>query len=415
MRAPRGSDPVVDGVSLFSNRMKRASDPSEQQLCFSLLSWCLQPDADNEAFFLLRDRIQQWDVFIELVRWHRVAALAWQRLSPLSEQLPPAVAESVQQMARNTAMQSLKLTHELKRVSALLQLHQIEFVVLKGPPLAQQLYGNPGLRFSKDIDILVQEKDVERANTLLSGHSYLRVFPPLDFPEVAMSRYKEFSKDYVYRHRDSGSELELHWRFNNNPHLLELDVFEPFRHITSCKLAGMELPVLSSTHQALYLMTHAARSSWGRLSWLTDIAALLRAPLDWESLLELARINGLTNIVWITANLTHHLLKIPLPEPLQAERFSAGPGARLLLRYFLTSTPQARYPGIIIRTLLDFLLCQRPGYKRSHLLQGFALHILDIAALPLPARFHFFYYPLRPFIYTWRKIRDHHQKKKALS
>ena len=51
---------------------------------------------------------------------------------------------------------------------------------LKGPLLAQMLYGSPGLRQSGDLDLLVRRKDFERAQVLLKDLGF-QPLSPADF------------------------------------------------------------------------------------------------------------------------------------------------------------------------------------------------------------------------------------------
>ena len=135
---------------------------------------------------------------------------------------------------------------------------------------------------------------------------------------------------------------------------------------------------------------------------MTDIAELLRRPLDWDGVLELAHQCGLARSVWITVNLTHRLLRTPLPQPLRPENFTGDISAHFALRFFLLYTPKPRYAPGLLNILLTFLFCQQPGFKRHHFIHSFALTLDDIAVLPLPKAFYFLYYPLRPVLYSWR-------------
>ena len=57
--------------------------------------------------------------------------------------------------------------HELTQMTSSLSQMHVDYIVLKGIPLNQLLYGERLVRKSRDIDILIQVKDIA------SVHQYL--------------------------------------------------------------------------------------------------------------------------------------------------------------------------------------------------------------------------------------------------
>ena len=94
------------------------------------------------------------------------------------------------------AIHALYLTAELLRILRLLDAHAIRAVPLKGPALAQSLYGDLALREFCDLDVLVQETDLRKARGLLEAQGYhldLSPRPPRTKPPMsAMSRTTAF-------------------------------------------------------------------------------------------------------------------------------------------------------------------------------------------------------------------------------
>ena len=70
------------------------------------------------------------------------------------------------------AQHQLLLRKHLLDIHDFLQERHIPYVVLKGIPLNQQLYGNKMLKYSGDIDILVDKKDFLAAHTCLLELGY---------------------------------------------------------------------------------------------------------------------------------------------------------------------------------------------------------------------------------------------------
>ena len=158
---------------------------------------------------------------------------------------------------------------------------EIEFVVLKGAALAEPVYGNPVLRHSHDLELLVPEADVHRAAAALrdagcDGSEPLR----------ASGKLRVF--------HDSGLPVVLRTRLFE-PELYGGDWEWCRGRTATVTVAGREALVLKPALALHHVCVHAAyghgRSS---LQWVTDAVLLVRGGMgggpdfcpDWTDLLE---------------------------------------------------------------------------------------------------------------------------------
>ena len=120
------------------------------------------------------------------------------------EQVTPALTERLEEalgLARWRGVQvellALQLQADLDRAG-------IPALPLKGTSLARNLYGEPGMRITQDIDILVNTEDLDRAMQTLSRRGYRRSNSP----------YDDYSRLHLgFRHeRSELPPVELHWR-----------------------------------------------------------------------------------------------------------------------------------------------------------------------------------------------------------
>jgi Uncharacterised nucleotidyltransferase len=120
------------------------------------------------------------------------------------EQATPALRERLEEalgLARRRGVQiellALQLQADLDRAG-------IPALPLKGTSLARNLYGDPGMRITQDIDILVDSEDLDRAAQALGRRGYRRSDGP----------YDDFSRLHLgFRHeRPELPPVELHWR-----------------------------------------------------------------------------------------------------------------------------------------------------------------------------------------------------------
>jgi len=66
----------------------------------------------------------------------------------------------------------LRLTAELFRILERFASEGIATLVIKGPVLAVQAYGDPAIRSYGDLDLLVRQADIRRATELMSAAGY---------------------------------------------------------------------------------------------------------------------------------------------------------------------------------------------------------------------------------------------------
>jgi hypothetical protein len=154
----------------------------------------------------------------------------------------------------------------------------IPHLVLKGPPLAERLYEDPGARVSHDLDLLVAPDDLQTAISTLSSLRYLAEGGP-------HARYALQHHHHVHLARRGAPLLELHFRaFTGFGIQLEA------RPLLERAREG----VLQLEDEVLYLALHAAGHLFERLGWLFDLKLLWEAhpELDLELLLARAAAVG---------------------------------------------------------------------------------------------------------------------------
>ena len=176
----------------------------------------------------------------------------------------------------------LTIVAELEKVD-------ISYVILKGIPLNQQLYGNQCIRISKDIDLLIPLSELEPAHHCLIGLGFQLMS---EFsPELLTQQRKKIYvglKDLIYRHPKFSIEIELHWRTTITRNFgFDFADIEAYRQTIT--LENKDLFVLKNEYNFVYLCIHGAISHWRRLKWLVDIAVFSqKQTFSWEEMLKIA-------------------------------------------------------------------------------------------------------------------------------
>lgn len=160
-----------------------------------------------------------------------------------------------------------------RKMSELLSAHGLDFSFLKGLGLSAQLYPDPAVRQSSDVDILVPADQSGLAIKLLNTEGFDHI--PYTYrrrrllPAIRQKQDMEIFKDLIFRHPDFDVPVELHKRlFQFEPKGLT----EEFGRSIRFEM----VPTISNAHYCLYLILHGAVCLWKRMKWLADLSLLVR-------------------------------------------------------------------------------------------------------------------------------------------
>ena len=221
--------------------------------------------------------VADWSAVARLATRHRVRPLLLEGLASAEAR---SAANGLEGQLRE--LRVVPRARGLRQLAALAEVHErlvaggIDSIVLKGLPLSQRLHGNPLLRESIDIDLLVPPERFGAAEEILLGSGWRRTRP--DFRETPKRRlwHDRLVKDALFV-RPGGVAVELHRRLLNNPHLFDAR-FEALREDGATQtVGGRAYRVLGDAHLLPYLACHGVEHYWHRLKWLCDIAALVAA------------------------------------------------------------------------------------------------------------------------------------------
>jgi len=181
--------------------------------------------------------------------------------------------------------------------------NSIPFVCLKGPMLSYRIYGDASVRFSHDIDLLLEMPDLERAISLMKESGYL-IAEGIDWPtdKVRQDLMIRSSQHISLYNKELRFSVELHWTIMYSLTLPQKKVLELVKeNLITMEFSGRVFTVMNKEFELLFLLIHGARHEWCRLKWLTDINDYPMEDLDEKHFLDLAhqlkaeRIIGQTN------------------------------------------------------------------------------------------------------------------------
>ena len=191
-------------------------------------------------------------------------------LRGLEENLVPAeIMQILMEHHRNQIFSTLGMTGELFRLLELFAANDIPALIVKGPALAMQAYGDPTMRSYGDLDFLVRQRNIRRATESLQAAGFQATVP------LSAIDAGKIPGQYLFCKTDTKLIVELHNDFTLRYFPRPLPIEEFFgRQIRVC-LDGREAPTLSVEDQLVLICIHGAKHLWERLIWIADVAALV--------------------------------------------------------------------------------------------------------------------------------------------
>jgi putative nucleotidyltransferase-like protein len=251
---------------------------------------------------------------------------------------------------------TLRLTAELFRLLELFAAKGIGALVVKGPVLAVQAYGDPAMRGYGDLDLLVRQRHIRRATESLiaSGYQAAVSLSAIDAGKIP--------GQYLFSKPDSKLLVELHNELTLRYFPRALPIEDFFARQIRVRLDAYEAPALAVEDELVLICIHGAKHFWERLTWIADVAALIskQTGIDWERAGASARAVGAEHLLHAGLRLAVDVLRSPLPENVTTLARKDALAAKLVTR-ILRWLPAAGYapPGLLERAA--FRLRMRGG------------------------------------------------------
>ncbi|HKQ97583.1 MAG TPA: nucleotidyltransferase family protein [Candidatus Polarisedimenticolia bacterium] len=317
--------------------------PGHQLLLLSIPG---RSERDSDRLRHLAAAIDDWSRVLDDAERVGAVALLGVALEEERATRPPSVTEAGRADLVRGTLRTLLATRVLSEALETLRRAAIEALVLKGVPLAHELYDPPGLRPIGDIDLLVRRVDRAAAIRALFGIGYR--LPAGSLPLGFYFRHHFHVT--LTRPGAGGLPIELHWDTQPRFSLSRIpsDALWARRRPIVCD--DVEIPAPAREELFLYLAQHLLRhliafgpetaadpiaamlepARRGRLTWLADLILLARQEpgLDWARIDRLADAWGLVREL---AGLRQYLAGLGLaPAPPGPSSMSAGAGEATL-------------------------------------------------------------------------------------
>lgn len=391
-------------------------------------NWNLTPELGLMLDIALRKnpeipRNLDWDAFEAALRQHRVQPLLIRGLRGMDagtvERYP--VLKQYRGRQNQYAMESFQRLQALSQVCTAFAAEGIRVFSMKGPILSMELYGDPSLRTSRDLDVMVSEEDMHRAGEILTELGYEQEESLFHKTPLRRKYYSliELEKHTVYNRGDIC--MELHWKGNFQS---ETTFDELWAGREEQMILGKPIAVFGPEDRHPALVIHAAEHGFHRLRWLLDLYELQRKPgFRWEKLHRQMQAQGVGELLLETILVMHRLalpglenvefegfrltrddegLCLWVSDELEAEGRRALALCEAVYPLWQRETPwgdprQRAHDWLLPTSLIQKSLLQR-------FLQNFGPSTYELELIDLPDWLFWLYFIIRPFSWLRRKL-----------
>jgi len=387
-----------------------APDPSankqiELSAVTRLLLVCARPALSDALRLTLRALVVKqldWDTVLKAARRNFVVLLLRKHLlDAAADVVPSEVMVELDRLRNKITLRAM----EVARIQRLLTdeifgTRNIAHVFIKGATLSQQCYGDRYLRQYRDIDVLIDDVALVTVATDLVARGYV-----VSNPEWAKFKVKDLAAFCRYTcalelRAPSGILLELHRTLDNTGCVFPSR--EYLAAATARTLEGEQVQVLPITELFVYVCFHHSRHAWSSLHWCADLHAFWDHPE-----FDLAAISTLAERLGMGPTLAECLkLRVDLESLALHAELPAGHTASLLLPDCLAAladsiaataaeAPPAAH-GELQEPDFPHAWQKTPGYRWRFQRSRWHPTANDFNAWPLPVRWHWLYYLLKP-------------------
>jgi hypothetical protein len=309
---------------------------------------CARPGVDGAKFANLFANVD-WPALLVLAEKHGVTQLFAVATQTLPKTIVPSeIRAALAERQRGQIFFTLRMSAELFRLTERFAAQNIAMLVVKGPALAAQAYGDVTMRNYGDLDLLVRHEDIARATQLMSDAGYQAQIP------LHVIAAKKVPGQYAFRQREANLLVEIHNERTMRYYPRPLQTDKIFARSVHAEIDGREIPAPCVEDHLVIICVHGAKHFWERLMWIADVAALIsrRAELRWRQAEQAAIEVGGETMLHGGLLLAAQVLQAPVPDAVLA-RARADAAAQRLSRQVLQWLPAASEapPGLLPRAL----------------------------------------------------------------
>lgn len=227
--------------------------------------------------------IEDWNAFIDIAYRKFSSSYSSKHLKAhAADIVPDDVLSTLAALANRNALATLRVLGAQARFHhKCILTTEPDYAYVKGPALAKQCGLSFSDRFSRDIDVLVSERDLARVLEAARDAGFLFRLDDAQPPTVPTAKDLHFLARYadvITVFEPEGVPVEIHRRLDKMSLDFTFEKAKKLGGLSTVELPGMKVTTLAPTLHFVYSCYHHSRHFWSKLHWLADIEAFRRSP-----------------------------------------------------------------------------------------------------------------------------------------
>ena len=255
-----------------------------------------------------------------------------------------------------------------KGISKRFNKEKIQFILLKGLVLEKKIY-SPHTRLFIDLDFLIKEKDLDKADNVLKelGYSSEKDIYPEDY-------YKEYKPHIVLINKQGNLKVELHTSLTETYAPFNIKSLDLFKDSKSLRINGLRTRVLCNEHIILhqclhFVYVHAYDSP---LISCYEISTFInKNEIDWKKLIRICKSTKASVFVYQAISISKKMFKSQAPKyVLKQLKDNSRKSTLIMLRLFYPR--KSEKPSLVryrLRKWMLKLLLTNKQYKKIYVLR----------------------------------------------
>lgn len=289
----------------------------EDELLIYLARTSLNPETEKKINTIINKRIN-WNYLLQKASAHGLRPLIYTNLKKYPKKVPEEVMSLLKNHFFINTNKNLLFLAETLKILKTFQKNNIDTIPYKGPIMAVHGYGNLSLREFGDLDLYIDKKDFSKVKEILIQNNYKSV---LKLNNSREAEYLKNQREYKFKNIENNITLEIQWNTAGFSFTFPKESIFPLNKddYQLIPINNQHVKIFSDEDLILILTLHLAGHLWSRLSWICDIAELIKKSeeINWNKIIKKAQDLAVERILYLNLLLCQVLFDIKLPENVQ--------------------------------------------------------------------------------------------------
>lgn len=278
---------------------------------------CITAEADVSNVKNLLSQNPDWPSILPVALAQGIAPMLFKNMTffKLDENVPNDVMAKLQAAYYKTYSKNVLAAEKLTSLLHQFNKAGIDTMLLKGIASAEYIYKDPGLRPMGDIDIMVSNKNLLRAEQMLFDNGFVNDRPYKSYKLRILNIHNHLNAFIGF-----GIKIELHRDLSSVHHIHRMTVQYVWDNCTQVSFQNERAFIPDTETNLEYLAIHAIQHFQKRnirLNSFSDIDTLIKnnvSQINWDKLIASAAAHGTSIPVCNALRIGKDFFKTPVPE-----------------------------------------------------------------------------------------------------